>query len=355
MSSRGEIHLNLGLRDKATRALLSVSELSGLTVISTRTRDKIVESAPWLRPLFMIKERVSCRNGQVSSGADEYLSYSNPVLADLRQRYSGHPATDHVQWRTSDVEAHVSLQAFRADNLYVFQSRRYPSWVFYASAAYAKEIDRLGLWNRLDEDDRWGAETFDFHSKTVSRDLLDSIIEINFLDRHLGLSSTPAVNVLDVGAGYGRLAHRMATAIPSLGRYYCVDAVPESTLISGYYLKSRDVAARCMVVPLDELDELRSVKIDLAVNIHSFSECRNSVVGWWVQWLRETQVRWIFIASSPALGLTSHEGRGLRKDFLQLIEKTGFKLAVMENKFESARVLQTCGLYPADYYLFEKT
>jgi 2-polyprenyl-3-methyl-5-hydroxy-6-metoxy-1,4-benzoquinol methylase len=66
----------------------------------------------------------------------------------------------------------------------------------------------------LEEDDDFGAEVFDFHGKVVSRDLLDSIIEINFLDRHLGFSSRRAVNVLDIGAGYGRLAHRMATAFP---------------------------------------------------------------------------------------------------------------------------------------------
>jgi hypothetical protein len=354
MAKLGEMRLNWGLRKKARRAYLSVSEFSGLTVISTKARDKILDDAPWLRPYFLMAEKVSHRNGKGSSATDEYLTYTNPSLADLRQRYSNHPAADHVQWRNSDVEAQVILQAFRSDNLYVFQSRRCPPWVYYATAAYAKEIDRLGLWNCLDEDDLWGAETFDFHGKIVSRDILDSILEINFLNRNLELSGKSAVNILDIGAGYGRLAHRMATAFPNLGMYYCVDAVPESTFISEYYLKVRGMTDRCAVVPLDKLDQLQSAEIYLAVNIHSFPECRNSVVNWWLQWLGGKQIRWLFIASSTHLGLTSHEGQGLRQDFLQLIQNVGFKLAVKESKFESAPLLKDCGLYPADYYLFER-
>jgi hypothetical protein len=356
MANISEIRLNLGLRDKVTRAFLSISELSGLTVISTKARDKILESAPWLGPYFLMAETANRRSDAKSSAADDDLNYKSDALADLRRRYTGHPACDHVQWGSSEVEAQVSLQSFRNDNLYVFQSRRYPPWVFYATAAYVKEIDRLGLWSKLDEDGRWGAEVFDFHGKPVSRDFLDSIIEMNFLERHLGLSSREALDILDVGAGYGRLAHRMATAFTNLRTYYCVDAVPESTFISDYYLKARQVTDRCTVVPLDKLGELQpSEKISLAINIHSFPECRASVIEWWLQQLAEMQIPWLFIASSPHLGLTSHEGKGVRKDFQHVLDKTGFKLFAKESKFESAPVLQNTGLYPADYYLFKRS
>jgi hypothetical protein len=354
VANMSEIRPNLGLRDKATRALLSISELSGLTVISTKARDKILESAPWLGPYFLIAETTKHRIDTDSRAADDNLNYKSGELADLRRRYIGHPACDHVQWGSSEVEAQVSLQTFRSDNLYVFQSRRYPPWVFYATAAYVKEVDRLDLWSRLDEDGRWGAEVFDFHGKAVSRDLLDSIIEMNFLERHLGLSSRTALEVLDIGAGYGRLAHRMASAFANLRAYYCVDAVPESTFISDYYLKARQMTDRCTVVPLDKLGELQPAEnIGLAINIHSFPECRASVIEWWLHQLAEMRIPWLFIASSPHLGLTSHEGKGVRKDFQRALEKTGFRLFVKESKFESAPVLQNSGLYPADYYLFK--
>ena len=45
--------------------------------------------------------------------------------------------------------------------------------------------------------------------------------------------------MLDIGAGYGRLAHRMSAAFPQLEDYCCVDAVPESTFLSEYYLRHR--------------------------------------------------------------------------------------------------------------------
>src|SRR5262249_43366184 len=155
--------------------------------------------------------------------------------------------------------------------------------------------------------------------------------EINFLDRHLGLSKWSDAKVLDIGAGYGRLAHRMATALPNIRKYYCVDAVPESTFISDYYLKYRNMTPQCNVVPLDELS--RVDRADLAINIHSFPECRNGVVEWWLQRVRDLCIPWLFVASNRSLGLTSRDDTG-RKDFRQLIERYGFKLATRESKFE---------------------
>lgn len=186
----------------------------------------------------------------------------------------------------------------------------------------------------------------------MSRDLLDSIIEINFLERQLGFSGWRDLKVLDIGAGYGRLAHRMATALPNLRKYYCVDAVPESTLISDYYLKYRNMTGLCTVVPLDQIGQMEQP--DLAINIHSFPECRNRVVEWWLDRVRDMGIPWLFIVSTPSLGLTSRDEAG-RKDFRQLIERSGFELWAYESKFEGAPILQPHGLYPADYYPFRRS
>src|SRR6266851_2067589 len=180
MANTEAIHLNLGLRRISKRTLQFVSEWTGLTVISTKTRNKILDSAPWLAAQFLLAEKTNRHNDRELSQGDSCLRYDNPYLQDLRRRYSHHPATDHIQWHPAAVAAQLDLTSFRADNLYLFQSRRYPPWVFYAEAAYVTQIDRLGLFNILSEDDDFGAEVFDFHGKVVSRDLLDSIIEINF-------------------------------------------------------------------------------------------------------------------------------------------------------------------------------
>ena len=349
MASTSAIHLNLGLRRISARTLRLIAEWTGLTVISTKTRNKILDSAPWLAAYFLQAERIKPPSENKSGPGDSYLRYDNPYLVDLRRRYANHPANHHSLWNTAAVEAQIDLTSFRADNLYLFQSRRYPPWAYYATAAYVRQIDNLGLWDVLCEDDVFGAEIFDFHGKVVSRDLLDSIMEINFLDRHLELSKWRNVRVLDIGAGYGRLAHRMATALPNVHKYYCVDAVAESTFISNYYLKYRNVTSRCDVVPLDELSRVE--RPDLAINIHSFPECRNRVVEWWLQRVRDLSIPWLFVACNPCLGLTTHDKTG-RKDFRQLIERCGFELVACESKFERAPVLNEYGLYPADHYLF---
>jgi hypothetical protein len=97
-----------------------------VTVTSTETRDKILDSAPWLASYFLATEKAKRQTEKRKSVSDTDLRYDNPYLENLRQRYSHHPANDHTQWRTSNVEAVVDLPFFRADNLYIFQSHRYP-------------------------------------------------------------------------------------------------------------------------------------------------------------------------------------------------------------------------------------
>ena len=230
---RGTLRLNLGLREKLFRGIVSAARISGLTIIRTKARDEILDSAPWLAPYFLLAEKTTRPNTKATAILNgSPLRFDNPHLASIRKRYAAHPATDHIQWRGFDVEAKIDPEFFRADNLYVFQGRRYPPIVFYATAAYVKEVDHLGLLNRLCEDDHFGAETFDFHGKTVSRDLLDSVLEINFLAKYLSIFNDRTINILDIGAGYGRLAVRAVNAKSNIGRYYCIDAVPESTFIS---------------------------------------------------------------------------------------------------------------------------
>ena len=86
-----------------------------------------------------------------------------------------------------------------------------------------------GLLPQLVEDGAFGAPIFDFPGRPpVSRDLLDSVNELLYLDRKLDIVDRSELRVLDIGAGYGRLAHRMAQLVPGLADYACVDAIPES-------------------------------------------------------------------------------------------------------------------------------
>jgi len=213
-------------------------------------------------------------------------------------------------------------------------------------------MDRLGLLDRLIEDENFGNFAFSIAGRQISRDLLDSIAEIYFLDRHLGLSSRVGFRVLDVGAGYGRLAHRMTSALGGVERYYCTDAVAVSTFVSEYYLRFRG-AEKAVVVPLDEIEaELRSQPVDLAINIHSFSQCRMEAIEWWIRLLSRHRVRNLMIipnrSSSGGERLLTNDGQ----DFLPLLEQYGYRTIVKEPKYLDP-VVQEFGLLPTWHHLLE--
>jgi putative sugar O-methyltransferase len=133
---------------------------------------------------------------------------------------------------------------------------------------YIRSIDTLGLLEKLSEDGLFGVSTFVLNTKAISRDLLDSILEMYFLEKHLGLFSRQKFNVLDIGAGYGRLAHRMTTAVPGLNAYLCTDGIAVSTFICEYYLSFRELSDGAKVAPLDEVESAIEVQpVDLAINV----------------------------------------------------------------------------------------
>lgn len=287
----------------------------------------------------------------LSAEAAAWLVPDHPRLRELQERYARFdPAvTTPALW----TEGHVSpddLRHFRGDNAYVWQLRGPNMNVMaYALAAYyAQSIDRRGLLDRLGEDDAFGNHTFVVGGRVVSRDLLDSIFEIYFLDRHLRLFDTPGLTVLDIGAGYGRLAHRMLQAVPGLGAYLCTDAFPASSFLCEYYLRFRGVADRGAVVPLDEVERvLAGRRVDLAVNIHSFSECRLPAIEWWVSRLARHRVRWLMIVPNPA-ELATNDG----EDFGRIIEGHGYRRIAQEPMYGDP-VVQEYAINPSQYYLFE--
>jgi hypothetical protein len=83
------------------------------------------------------------------------------------------------------------IQFFRGDNAYLWQLRgRNNNVMGYALTFYdLLSIDRLGFIEALDEDEAFGALSSVIGNRRVSRDLLDSVNELYFLERHLRLST----------------------------------------------------------------------------------------------------------------------------------------------------------------------
>lgn len=287
-------------------------------------------------------------------GVNDYLRADNPRLHELKRRYRNHPAARHTLWSENYLRDELKLEFFRGDNAYLYQKRNSTEASYILTTYYALSIDELGLLKRLDDDDLFGNYLVGFDDTLlVSRDLLDSVIEINFLDQTLNLSNLSGVKVLDIGAGYGRLAYRLARGLPTLGRVFCTDAVAESTFISEYYLKFRGVDDKATVIPLDEIEHtLQQQHIDIVTNIHSFGECSLESITWWLDLIAKQKVKYLFIvANGEGLGSREHDDSNI--DYLPAITARGYQLLVKQPKYHRTSSVQKYGAYPTYYYLFE--
>lgn len=284
-------------------------------------------------------------------GAEEYLRVDNPRLHALRRAYQALdlPVCRHTIWDEDRLHSELQLPWFRGDNPYVWQYRQMRSDIRlkqYLSLLYVRSRDALGLLDRLEEDGAFGCWSFRYgREATVSRDLLESINEINFLQRQLGIADRQNLRVLDIGAGYGRLAHRMCEALPNLSRCDCVDAVPESTFLCEYYLDYRGVTDRAAAVPLHELSRLAAPgEYDLAVNIHSFSECTREAVRWWLDRLVELRVPYLLVVPNHPEELLSFEPDGSHCDLAPDLAAAGYELIHKEPVYNDAELLELIGV-----------
>jgi hypothetical protein len=271
----------------------------------------------------------------------------DPHLVELRSRYAAlrlpmQPASDQ-QWGAEFCAREIPIDAFRADSAFLWQDRHGfagpdPAATYRAYADYLRDIDRRRLLDSLGEDGAFGCQTFSHQGRLISRDLLDSVNELAFLDRAWGLFARDHVTVLDIGAGYGRMAHHMSGSVPGLKHYVCVDAIPESTYLCDVYLRSREVPRTlARVVALDQLDELAGTAFDLAINIRSFTEMPYHSVISWLDLIDKLGVPDLFVIPNYRNSLCgSGSSREQRRDFLPDLLSRGFRLTDDEPVIDDA-------------------
>jgi putative sugar O-methyltransferase len=294
---------------------------------------------------------------EFAAPADAYLSTDNPRLRELEEAYArvdGRVTTPTV-WSADHVRA-IELRRFRTDDAYLWQrrSRGMNEMSFALAYYYLRTVDRLGLLDRLEEDLAFGVNLHaTVAGRLVTRDLLDSVAELNFLERHLAISQRAGLVMLDIGAGYGRLAYRSLAAWPTMERYLCTDAVAVSTFLCEHYLRYRGVDARARVIPLHEIQtRLRGQRVDLAINIHSFSEMPLAAIAWWMDLLRERGVPRLMVVPNAVgedgVTMLTFDGQ----DFSRVLSEFGFRLVARDPKYLDPLV-QKYGPYPAFHLLFE--
>jgi len=182
----------------------------------------------------------------------------------------------------------IDPAAYRADRQYLGCQAEYPY-----EAMVRHVLEGHGAWvyaAQPDDDGAYGATTRLVQGRMVSRDLLDSCVELGYLARQLGIYQLAEASILDIGAGYGRLAHRLHVALPT-ARVYCADTVAASREVCAQYLAHRGVEPR--VYAPSELDRLPAMS--LAVAVHSWPECTLAEVQWWLGWLADHKVPHLYV------------------------------------------------------------
>jgi len=241
----------------------------------------------------------------------------------------------------------LDVKKFRGDNVYVWQTRVYRDINYFLSYIYALKIDKLALHTKFSESGLFGAETFTFYDKLVSRDLIDSIIELNYLEEKLQISHIKNLHIIDIGAGYGRLAKRIQEGFEGV-RVSCIDAIPVSTCLSRFYLDEYIQNGSVAVHQLDSVEAIPKGTIKLAINIHSFSEMTINSVQYWVDFLVTKKVEYLFVVPNGP-GLTLNDGR----DFGELFERAGYRIIEKDSKYVDADFAKFA-IYPSNYYLLKR-
>jgi hypothetical protein len=271
------------------------------------------------------------------AGAEQVLRSDNPRLRELRESYAALqiPPLTSSRWNREAVDDFLDQRYFRGDSLITWHYRELPRATmlkYFVYAQYVREHDQLGLLDSLVEDGAFGCWTFSYPGHPLySRDLLESVNELSFLDRELGLRERGRFSVLDIGAGYGRVAHRMTTAFANVDDYCCVDAIAESTFLCDYYLGYRGCSPPARSLPLTQVQsELQPGMFDLAINIHSFPETTFDSVAWWLQEVARLQIPNLLIVPNEPTELLSLEPDGSRRDFMPLVQAAGYELVRRE-------------------------
>ena len=100
-------------------------------------------------------------------------------------------------------------------------------------------------------------------------------------------------------------------------------------------------------MPLDEVEALLAERpIDVAVNVHGFSECTGAAVAWWVERLARHRVRYLMVVPNEH---PAHPGRCRANDggdLEPIFERFGYRILVREPRHADP-IVQRYGIDPS--------
>ncbi len=221
----------------------------------------------------------------------------------------------------------ITLDNFRADGPFIGEQNGYNYEAVYTWCVATDP----SLLADMHEDGAFGCVTRTMgDGKVVSRDLLDSLLEIRFLLNAELTRPGLCARILDVGAGYGRLAHRFFEVAPHV-RVECCDPVLISRTCCAKYLIFRGVSQ----VQLD--------RPTLAVNIYSWAECTRAAISEGLDYIDQRDIQTLCVVPHNDK-FTCYDG-----EFGSLLNERW-----LQADHEIAPVEQYATAPRSNYYLFER-
>lgn len=196
---------------------------------------------------------------------------------------------------------------------------------------YVRARDRYRLLDRLEEPSLGGPVTVEHRHRRISQDLCNSVFEVCSMLEGRPTGSMPA-RVIELGAGYGRVAWVMLEAFPGV-RCLLVDIPPALAVAQRYltelfpdrptfhfrsFTDGRTVAdelaqAHIAFLTPDQLEMLPSLEADLFVNISSLHEMRPDQIAYYLTMVDRHCVGH-FYTKQWSHSVNAHDGLVIRRE-----------------------------------------
>ncbi|MAG72158.1 MAG: hypothetical protein CL471_17980 [Acidobacteria bacterium] len=253
--------------------------------LDQETRDAIDEIRDRIQAILFERSAIETPNAEPSAYWSEYCERLRYLMGLDAEHFSR--LRDHTWQITGDVYSRY-IPPLASGNRVLLESKFSTLW------------NGLPTAYQLDEPERtFGLE---FNNRVINTDLLrfQRLVAAMYKEDLLGDAPPASRTVVEIGGGYGGMAHQVAYCLGnSLARYVIVD-LPEVLFLAASYLsihngpdnvflydpdnpgttvdQLRAGPARFTLVPNYRLDLVSEIPIDLALNIASFQEMTSDQV-----------------------------------------------------------------------------
>lgn len=197
---------------------------------------------------------------------------------------------------------------------------------------FTRPHDTLGLLDGLEEPSLGEPILVRHRGREITQDLCNSTLELNRIVQATGLDDFDGRTVLEVGAGYGRLAWLIARAWS--GARIVVCDIPPALAIAQWYLTALfperrafgfrpftdgeqvaaelDAAQLAFLLP-HQLELVAPLEADLAINISSLGEMRLDQIARWFE-LLDRHTAGVFFSKQWKQSHNAHDGLTITVD-----------------------------------------